>query len=145
MTREQVAAGFTETRDPYTGDSSFSGPFFSTYYNNIRSTRSDVSMARGVFSGKGENPYFIFSIWATEWYFLKRVYVMDYGEVNVMTKSRDVRTGEVVESIAFVLPKSLIISRKDSGIHIRLDGDKGDIELMIPSYYIQGYLDALDR
>lgn len=148
MTRDQVAASFTEKKDPYTGDSSFSGPFFEIYYGNLISTRSDVTCIQGSFSGKGQ-PLIFLAISADNWYFLKRAYVMDFGEIEVLWKDRDVdrrpTSVGVRECIAFKLSKSLLISGKDSGIPIKIVGDKGSVELVIPSYYIQGYLDALER
>ena len=149
MTREQVAASFTETKDPYTGYSSFSGTFFSIGNSNLISTRSDVSLVRGFINGKGSLTGMGFVIWARDWYFLNSCYVMNYGEIEVLRNNRQVDvTGSSVgvkESISIFIPQSLLMSRKDSGIQMKFVGDRGDVELVIPSYYIQGYLDALER
>lgn len=148
MTREQVAAGFNSQNSLNEIDVK-TYPFFEIGRNGLMCSRSGAGLVRGFFVGNKINPLICLVVYSSEWYFLEGVYVHGYGKIVFQNIDRKIDAKSysvgVIESPTFNLPKSFLATHKERGIPIKLSGEKGDIELVIPSYYIQGYLDALEH
>ena len=66
--------------------------------------------------------------------------------LDVIGISRDIISGnEVWEKVAIVLDRTYLESKKENGLNIRIDGQRGKMIVKVPSLYIIQFLEKYDQ
>lgn len=81
------------------------------------------------------------------WMFLDRAYALNEGELlTPNSPSRDIgKYGSVNESLGVKIPFNMLKKHQNNGLSVKMQGSRGHVSFTIPSYYIQGFLEATNK
>ncbi len=82
---------------------------------------------------------------ASDWAFLERTNDIDGESLTTREIDRQVGGGGyITEHIAIDLNREYLQEHAASGIHVRIYGKRKDVEVVVPGYYVQGFLESLE-
>ncbi len=139
MTESAIRANTTASADPYLKTASISGPrvggILETNYN----------LRRAVIGGRTFD-YVMLTYVNKNWAFLSSAVDIDSKILRISQPIRDVgvATGDISEILSVSLPDGYLRQHENSGINIRVDGQRGFTVIIIPQAYIKGFLSAAE-
>lgn len=138
----QVAQACLVRSDPYTKVTTLNGPRVA--YGKYGLGAYLLSANR---TGADKQSFLLVREWRTSsdgWMFLENAHDSTGHSLVTHVLSRDVGDGGTIdESLSVELPKGYLAAHAQSGLNIRLDGQKDNLLVIVPAYYVQGFLGAI--
>ncbi len=145
---DQTYNKVTFSEDKYKGNRTYEAPQItlksnsgldaSWLYGFLRLIKSDTSNSYCLY-GKYEG---------SNWAFFDKANDSESKSLQVAKIDRHVGTfvskTNVTEDVCIVLDREYLESKKDTGLNIKLIGQRREITFVVPAYYIQGFLKAVD-
>jgi hypothetical protein len=138
-----VTAGTTRKTDQYTKITTITGPEmkFDPSYRGYWMLRFVTAKAS---DGEVLGTYQLYvSYWAQDWAFLDRAHDRDGTSLELISIDRDVRNG-ISEIVGITVTRAYLEAHRGTGIDIRIDGKRENWNVLVPGYYIDGFLQALE-
>jgi len=136
MTADSIQSNVIVKDDPYLKMRIIEAPRI----GNILDT--NYRLTRGIRDGLVVDQIFV-DYAAENWAFLNSAHDIDGRALNVSSAGRDVEPDATIsEMISVELPPGYLEKHADMGLNIRIDGQKGEMLVVIPPPYVQGFLAA---
>ena len=132
-----------------TVDSSSLRPGFIKYSGKTLVLKGAYLFATGTTAKLAKDSPMLVVVWeGKEWAFLKEA-VDDSGQTLEVSKvdSKVIVDGsyvEVGEIVAVHLPKTYLEKSRETGVRLRVYGQRGSVDVVVPAFYIQGFVAACD-
>lgn len=78
----------------------------------------------------------------TRWAFLDEAHDSEGNEMSVTLIDRSVSSG-VVEQIGINFSRAYLEKHQKSGLDFRVDGKRGAVSVIVPAFYVEGFLSAI--
>lgn len=146
-TYEQVYNDIKQTTDDYIKTSSITTPYW--YIHKDFSDKEELGTASltevTILKSKEKQISLLVVVVFEEWKFLEDAWDIDGNKLKVkQSSSRVLGPSRVAEALYIPLELDYIKARQDVGLNIRVDGERGDLFIKLPSHYVKAFIDSIN-